>query len=231
MAEQVDFRRERRTRLSRERVLRAALDLADQRGIEALTMRGLAKELGVEAMSLYNHVANKGDLVAGIVDLVLGEIELPDDGDWDVAIRRCAISAHDALLRHTWACSLVIAPGTAENVLTPRTRYMEWLLGRLRAGGFSADLTYHAYHALDSHILGFTMWQLGHSAAASNVTEGKDPAEWVAGVLRQFQAADYRYLAEHVEQHMNTPSDGGASEFEFSLDLILDGLRRLRDAE
>jgi AcrR family transcriptional regulator len=158
-----------RTPLTRERIFDAALRLADEGGIESLSMRKLARELGVEAMSLYNHVANKGDLVDGIVDLVVREIELPAGEAWDAAIRRCAISAHETFLRHPWACSLVMSPKVDATVGGPRLRYMEWLLGRLREAGLSPELTYSAYHALDSHMLGFTMWQLGHAAGADAV--------------------------------------------------------------
>jgi AcrR family transcriptional regulator len=214
--------------LSRERVLHAAIRLADQGGIESVTMRKLAQALGVEAMSLYNHVANKGDLVDGIVDLVVGEIELPSTADWDLAIRQCAISAHETFLRHPWACSLVMSPTSMRTVETPRLRYMEWLLGRLREAGFSPELTYQAYHALDSHILGFTLWQLGHGAAARHLAGEKDLADFAATFLRELRAGDYPYLAEHVEQHLAAPADDGAREFEFGLDLILDGLKRAR---
>jgi AcrR family transcriptional regulator len=218
-----------RTPLSRERVLQAAIRLSDEGGIESLTMRKLARALGVEAMSLYNHVANKGDLVEGIVDLVVGEIELPSTAeDWDVAIRKCAISAHETFLRHPWACSLVMAPSTMRTVETPRLRYMEWLLRRLREAGFSPELTYQAYHALDSHILGFTLWQLGHGAAARHLAGEKDLADFAAKFLLELRAGDYPYLAEHVEQHLAAPSDDGAREFEFGLDLILDGLKKAR---
>jgi AcrR family transcriptional regulator len=212
--------------LSRERVLEAAVRLADEGGIESLSMRRLARELGVEAMSLYNHVANKGDLVDGIVHLVLGEIELPSSGEWDEAIRQCAISAHEAFLRHPWACGLVLSPSGSGSIDTPRVRYMEWLLGRLRAAGFSPELTYHAYHTLDSHILGFTLWQLGHIGAVRDT--GESLADLAASFLRQLEG-DYPNLAEHVEQHLAAGNDG-ASEFEFGLDLILDGLRRARGA-
>ena len=217
------------TPLSRERVLHAAIRLADEGGIESLTMRKLARTLGVEAMSLYNHVANKGDLVDGIVDLVVGEIELPSTAeDWDVAVRECAISAHEALLRHPWACGLVMSPTTTRGARTPRLRYMEWLLRRLREAGFSPELTYRAYHALDSHILGFTLWQLGHSAGAKALGDAKDLADFAASFLRELRAGDYTYLAEHVEQHLAAPGDDGKREFEFGLDLIIDGLRRAR---
>jgi AcrR family transcriptional regulator len=216
--------------LTRERVLEAAIRLADEGGIESLTMRKLARELGVEAMSLYNHVANKGDLVDAMVDLVISEIELPSAGDeWDVEIRTCAVSAHEALLRHPWACSLVLSPGTMRSRPTPRLHYMEWLLKRLREAGFSSELTYHAYHALDSHILGFTLWQLGHAISAKELGGG-DLGDLVERFLRELPAADYPYLAEHARQHVAAPSGDGAREFEFGLALILDGLKRLSQA-
>jgi AcrR family transcriptional regulator len=231
MAE-TDSRSRSRAPLSRERVLDAAIRLADQGGIESLTMRRLARELGVEAMSLYNHVANKGDLVDAMVDLVVSEIELPATSDaWDVAVRECAISAHEVLLRHPWSCSLVMSSTSTRIVRNARVRYMEWLLGRLREAGFSPELTYHAYHALDSHILGFTLWELGHSGAANAIRGDKDFADFAASFVRELRAADYPYLAEHAEQHVAALGDEGPSEFEFGLDLILDGLERARAEE
>ena len=227
-----DSRSRSRAPLSRERVLDAAIRLADEGGIESLTMRRLARELGVEAMSLYNHVANKGDLVDAMVDLVVSEIELPATSDtWDVAVRECAISAHEVLLRHPWSCSLVMSTTSTRIARNARVRYMEWLLGRLREAGFSAELTYHAYHALDSHILGFTLWELGHSGAANAVRGDKDFADFAASFVRELRAADYPYLAEHAEQHVAAFGDQGTSEFEFGLDLILDGLERARAEE
>jgi AcrR family transcriptional regulator len=220
-----------RTPLTRERVLRAAVALADDGGVDALSMRRLAKELGVEAMSLYNHVANKGDLVEGMVDLVLGEVQLPsDEADWQAAIRTCAISFHDVLLEHPWAARLVLAPGGySDRVLdSPRLHYMEWLLGQLRDAGFSADATYHAYHALDAHILGFTLWQLGHMATAKELAGNEGLAKLAARFLRQLEEQESPHLAEHVRQHMDAPKDDGAREFEFGLDLILDGLARFK---
>jgi len=216
-----------RVPLSRERILETAVRLADDGGIESLSMRKLARELGVEAMSLYNHVANKGALVDGIVDLVLEEIELPSDGEWDHAVRRCAISAHEAFLRHPWACALVLSPSGSgtDSIDTPRVRYMEWLLGRLREAGFSPELAYSAYHTLDSHILGFTLWQLGHVGAVRDT--GESLADLARGFVQQL-GDDYPYLAEHAEQHLAAGNDG-AREFEFGLDLLLDGLRRARD--
>ena len=218
--------RRSRTPLSRERVLRAAIGLADEGGIESLTMRTLARELGVEAMSLYNHVVNKGDLVDAMVDLVIDEIDLPATGDdWNVAVRQCAISANETFLRHPWACGLVMGPTTTRTVHLPRLRYMEWLLERLRSAGFSPELTYHAYHALDSYIMGFTMWQLGHAAGARNIAGDQDLDEFVANFIPAVRGAGYPHVAEHAEQHL---AGEGVSEFEFGLDLILDGLERSR---
>jgi AcrR family transcriptional regulator len=231
MAEKNYSKSQSRVPLSRERVLEAAIRLADEGGIESLTMRRLARELGVEAMSLYNYVANKGDLVDAMVDLVVSDIELPSTSDaWDVAIRECAISAHEVLLRHPWSCSLVMSTTSLRIARNARVRYMEWLLGRLREAGFSADLTYHAYHALDSHILGFTLWELGHSGAANAIRGDKDFADFAASFVRDLRAADYPYLAEHAEQHLEAFGGGGdsASGFEFGLDLILEGLERAR---
>jgi AcrR family transcriptional regulator len=214
--------------LNRDRVLEAAVRLADDGGIDSLSMRRLARKLGVEAMSLYNHVGGKADLVDGITDLVVSEIELPEDVEpWDEAIRRCAVSAHDTFIRHPWACSLVMGPSATRTFRMPRMRYMEWLLARLRAAGFSPELTYHAYHALDSHIVGFTLWQLGHMEGAKAIADGKDFEQVITELFAQIQD-DFPYLAEHAEQHRNPPA--GKGEFEFGLDLILDGLRRARDS-
>ena len=214
-----------RVPLSRERVLEAAIALADAGGIDSLTMRKLAKKLGVEAMSLYNHVANKGDLVNAMVDRVVGEIELPAGADdtWEPAIRACAISAHEAFLRHPWACGPAMSPARSVTAPAARIRYIEWLLGRLRRAGFSADLTYHAYHALDSHILGFTMWQLGHAIPDADAAK-----ELMDSFFESFSPDEYPYLMEHAAQHRDGTEDG-ATEFEFGLDLILESLKRARD--
>jgi AcrR family transcriptional regulator len=210
-------------------VLEAAIRIADDRGIESLSMRRLARELGVEAMSLYNHVANKGDLVDAMVDLVVSEIELPEAAEWDVAVRACAISAHEVLVRHPWACGLVMAPTTKPSLPSARLRYMEWLLGRLRGAGFSPELTFSAYHAIDSHILGFTMWQLGHAAGARALGGDKEVADFVRALVRELPASEFPHFAEHVEQHLAAPEGEGAREYEFALDLILDGLRQAHE--
>lgn len=199
-------------------MLRAAVRLADEGGFESLTMRKLGQELGVQAMSLYNHVANKDAILDGIVELVWSEIERPStDGGWRADVRETAVSAHEVLLRHPWACSLAMV-----RIVPARLRYMDWLLGRFRGGGFSPELTYHAYHAVDSHILGFTLWEVGHSV------DTDDLDDLAASFLRDI-AAEHPHLAEHVEQHLEGVGRDGEGEFAFVLDLILDGLERLRD--
>ncbi len=208
-----------RVPLSRDRVLRAATALADQGGIDALTMRKLAEDLGVEPMSLYHYVANKGDILSGITDIVASEIEVPSSGgDWKAALRKSAVSFHNTLARHPWACSLMMSGGVGPG----RLRYMESLLRRLREAGFSPQLTHHAYHALDSHIIGFTLWAAGYTAA---MRAGPGTVE---AFLKQLPADRYPYFFEHAEQHMTRPQRDGVSEFEFGLDLILDGLKRVR---
>ena len=222
MARRTETSARSRAPLTRERVLEAAIELADEGGIEGVSMRRLGQELGVEAMSLYNHVANKDDLLDAITDLVLSEIELPSSGgDWKAAVRQSAISAHEILRRHRWASSLAMSP--TRNIPV-RVRNMEWMLRQLREAGFSAELTYHAYHAMDSHIWGFTLWELGHSFTPDDL-----PA--LAGAfLRDFPPDKYPYVHEHVEQHVAGFGRGQKSAFEFVLDLILDGLERTRDA-
>jgi AcrR family transcriptional regulator len=217
--------------LSRERVLEKAIALADKDGIEGLSMRKLGQSLGVEAMSLYNHVGSKGELVSGMVDRVVEQFKLPDDGRWDQAIRSCALSAYDLLHDHPWACSLAVAPSDARFIGGPRIRYMEWLLRRLREARFSGELAYSAYHTLDSHIFGFTLWQQGHLKAAQMLAPGgaEDVQEWAARLLDQLRP-EFPYLAEHGELHMADSAPGGRHEFEFGLDLILDGLKKRKRA-
>ena len=216
--------------LTKQRVLEKAIAIADEDGIEALSMRRLGQALGVEAMSLYNHVANKGELVAAMVDSVVEQFELPDDEPrWDVAIRRCAIRAHDLLIQHPWACGLALVPTDFRTISGPRIRYMEWLLRRLREAGFSPELAYSAYHTLDSHIFGFTLWQLGHAKAADMfaANDGESVETFVTRILEQMRP-QYPYLAEHGEQHMAPGAPNGKQEFEFGLDLILDALKQRR---
>jgi AcrR family transcriptional regulator len=211
---------EQRAPLSRERVLRAAIDLADAGGIGSLSMRRLAQELGVEAMSLYHHVANKDDILSGIADLVVEEYEIPSPGpDWKASIRRTAVSAYRVLLRHPWAAGLLLA-GTTPSVA--RLRYMDALLGTLRGAGFSAEMTDHAYHALDSHIMGFTLWVTG-----MNLPSDEQFTDLAQGFLARLPADEMPHLVEHVHQHLKPRDPDDKPEFEFGLDLLLDGLERL----
>ncbi len=208
--------------LSRDRILQAALELVDTGGIESLSMRKLGRALGFEAMSLYNHVANKDDVLDGILDLVLAESEPPaPEGDWDAAIRASAVSVHDALRRHPWACMLLMSPGHARPA---RVRYMDLLLGRLREAGFSAETTYHAYHVLDGHIFGFSLWETGHTYTPEQT------ADLAAAFARTITADEYPHLHEHAQQHFAEGPHREVSAFEFGLDLILDGLRKIHDA-
>ena len=200
-------------------MLHAAIALADREGIAAVSMRKLAQELGVEAMSLYNHVANKNELLDGMVDAVAGEIAVPaGDADWKTAIRTIAISSYETLLRHQWAGSLWMRqmPGPA------RLRHFDAVLGSLRDAGFSEDLTFHAYHILQSFVLGYTLQVLTYRALAL-----EDLEETAAGFIQQLSADEYPHFAEHVRQHME-PGVRDESAFQLGLDLILDGLERLR---
>src|SRR3954452_17138126 len=196
--------------LSRDRILQAALELVDEHGIDALTMRRLGQELGFEAMSLYNHVANKDDVIDGMLDLVLDEGELPaPGGDWEASIRESAISIHAALRKHPWAANVLMSYG---QVRPARLQYMESLLGRLREAGFSAETTYHAYHVLDGHIFGFSLWETSHSYTAEEVSN------FVEKFAQTVTPETYPYLNEHGEQHFAEGPHQEVSAFEFGLD-------------
>lgn len=145
--------------LTRERILDAAVAHVDEHGLDALSMRKLGQSLGYEAMSLYNHVANKDDLLDGMLDLVLAEMEPAQQEGGLAAIRRAAISAHETLQRHPWAAGLLMAPA---RVRPARLEFMNALLGALRSAGFTPETTYHAYHVIDAHIIGFSLWQATH---------------------------------------------------------------------
>jgi AcrR family transcriptional regulator len=208
----------RRKPLSRDRILAAALELVDEQGIDALSMRKLGQVLGYEAMSLYNHVANKEDLLAGILDLVLAEMQPPDPAGGFPAIRDGALSAHEALKRHPWAASMLMSPS---GIRPARINYMEALLASLRGAGLSPETTYHAYHALDAHIIGFSLWASTHG----KMPEGIDDAR--AWFEEMIPVATFPYLHEHGLQHLEEGPLHDVSAFEFTLDLLLDGLERL----
>lgn len=213
---------EAREPLTRERVLHAAIALADASGIDALSMRRLGQEVGVEAMSLYHHVGKKDELLTAIVDLVVQEFEHPAPHlHWKEALRRAAVSAHETLLRHPWAASLMLSgSGTSP----ARLRHMDAILGTLRRAGFSAAMTDHAYHALESHIMGFTLWVVG-----MNLPSGEEFTAMAGSFLEQIPRDEFPHLIEHIGEHLKPRDD--VNEFEFGLNLILDGLERSLPAQ
>ena len=208
---------EPRVPLSKERVLSAAISLADERGIASLTMRKLAQVLGVEAMSLYYHVANKDDILDGMVDVVFDEIDLPsNETDWKSAMRRRAISTRDVLSLHPWATSMMqsrINPGPA------LLHHHDWVIGTLREAGFSVAMAAHAFSAMDAYIYGFALQE---DTLPFDTPE--ETAEIAEAFLEQFPTAEYPHLAELTIEHIMKPGYDYADEFEFGLDLILDGL-------
>ena len=210
----------RRRPLSRDRVLRAAIRLADEGGLESVSMRRLGQLLRVEAMSLYKHVASKDDILDGIADLVVGDFEVPSgDVDWKTAVRRSAISAHQTLFRHPWASSLIESRLTAGPA---RLRYLDAVIGVLAAAGFPMPIVIRAIMALDSHTYGFVLQEMAWSFDTENTSE------MAAAFARGIPAGEYPNLLAMAEMTATAP--GGASvDFEFGLDLILDGLERLRD--
>ena len=214
MATQTD---PRRAPLTRERVLAAAIDLADRDGIASLSMRKLAQELGVEAMSLYHHVANKDAILDGLIDLVFGEIDLPvGEADWKAAMRRRAISAREVLRRHPWATGLMESRSTPG----PATlRHHDAVLGILRNAGFPLELAAHAYSLLDSYIYGFALQE---TSLPFNTPE--ETAEVAQAMMAEFPADAYPHLTEIAVEHVLQPGYSYASEYLFGLDLILDGL-------
>ena len=214
--------KEPRTPLSRERVLRAGVALADESGIASLSMRKLGEALGVEAMSLYNHVANKDQLLDGMVDLVFAEIDLPAGGaDWKTAMRERAESARQALSRHPWAIALMstrTSPGPAT------LRHHDAVIGSLREAGFSIEMTAHAFSLLDSYVYGFALQE---ATLPMGDTE-EETAEVAKTMMAQVPTDVYPHLTEFTVEHILQPGYDYGDEFTFGLDLILDGLGRAR---
>src|SRR4029453_14207433 len=208
-----------RAPLSRARVLDAAVALADASGLQSLTMRKLGEAVGVEAMSLYNHVANKADLLDGMIDLLFSQIHLPTAGaDWKAAMRPRALSAREILSRHPWAIGLMdsrTSPGPAT------LRHHDAVLGTLRQSGFSIELAAPAFSVLDSYIYGFALQE-----TSLPFDTAEETAELAQMILNQLPADQYPYLAELTIQHVLQPGYDYGNEFEFGLDLILDGLER-----
>jgi AcrR family transcriptional regulator len=209
----------RRAPLSRDQVLRAAVALADEGGIETLSMRKLGQVLGVEAMSLYNHVASKSDLLDGMIDLVFSEIGLPPgDAGWKPAMRQRAMAVREVLGRHRWAIGLMESrrsPGPAT------LRHHDAVLGCLRGAGFSVELTAHAYALLDSYIYGFALQE-----ASLPFGTAEETAQVTQEIAGQFPADQYPHLTELAIAHVLKPGYRYGHEFEIGLDLILDALER-----
>jgi AcrR family transcriptional regulator len=211
----------RRAPLSRERAVEVAMALADAGGLEQLTMRSLAKALGVEAMSLYHHAANKDDILDGMVDRIFGEIELPAlAAEWKEAMRRRAHSARAVLLRHPWALQLMesrAVPGAAN------LKHHDAVIGCLRNSGFSVELTAHAYSVLDAYVYGFV-----HTELQLPFDTGEEAKEVADNIMSRFPAGEYPYLMELAARQVLDPKYTYGSEFGFGLELILDGLERVK---
>jgi AcrR family transcriptional regulator len=211
---------ERRAPLTRDRVLRAAVDLADRAGIEAVSMRKLGQELGVEAMALYRHVRNKDDILDGIVEVIVGEIAIPDSGeDWKAALRQQILAARQVMLRHPWAPAVLEERTTMGPAVLD---YVETILAKLLAGGFSIDMAHHALHTLSSRVLGFNRDLFDEKA-------GPNPE--AAAILARAMVERYPSITELAQSVSHDGGLGGCDddvEFAFALDLILDGLERRR---
>ncbi len=210
---------EPRIPLNRDRVLRAAVAFADESGIGSLTMRKFGESLGVEAMSLYKHVANKDELLDGMVDVVFSEIDLPSAArDWKPAMRQRAISAREALSRHRWAIGLMesrTSPGPAT------LRHHDAVIGILRAAGFSIAMAAHAFSVLDSYIYGFALQE-----ATLPFHTAEETAQVAQMILARFPRDEYPHLTALTLEHVLQPGYDYGNEFEFGLELILDGLER-----
>jgi AcrR family transcriptional regulator len=227
MATKIEETARAREPLSRERILRAAVSLADESGVDSLSMRRLGQELGVVPMALYKHVANKDEMLDGMVDLVVGEIDPPlEDADWKSTMRERILSARRMLLRHPWATSVLESRGEP----TPTViGYIDSMMGVFLSGGFSVDLMHHAMHVMGSRILGFSQELFDDTSSL--------PPEEAAAMWTQM-ADVYPNIARLVPVAVGThegPVVGGGCddqfEFEFALDLLLDGLERLRQRE
>ena len=207
-----------RAPLNRDRVLHAAVALADEEGMSSLSMRKLGDALGVEAMSLYNHVTNKSDLLDGMIDIVFGEIDLPvGEGDWRADMRQRAMSARQVMRRHPWAIGLMesrTSPGPAT------LRHHDAVLGSLRRAGFSLELAGHAYSLIDSYIYGFALQE-----ASLPFGTGEEAAQVAQDIFERFQAGQYPYLTEFAVARVVQPGYEYADEFETGLDLILNALQ------
>jgi AcrR family transcriptional regulator len=212
--------------LTRERVLAAAVALSDEGGVDAMSMRRLAQELGVVPMALYKHVANKDEMLDGMIDVVVDEIDPPDpDLEWKSAVRTRILSARRALLRHPWASRVMEGRATP----TPTVlAYMDSMIAMFRAGGFSMDLTHHAMHAMGSRLMGFTQELFNDNTE----TDPEAEAQAMGAVASVYPSIYELYLTvTHDDASIVGPGCDDQFEFEFALDLLLDGLERLRARE
>ena len=197
-------------------MLQAAIDLADRDGMRSLSMRNLAKELGFEVMSLYNHVANKADLLDGMVDDIVGRVPIPDpDTDWRTAIKTNTLGVHELFQAHPWAAALAASrlPGTN------RIEHMEWQLATFARSGLPEPVAHHAFHAVSNHLLGYSL-------AAEQMPGGDDAEQLLAAFMARLDRDRHAHMLHHIKQHMEPDDDQPTSSFELVLDLILDGLER-----
>ena len=229
IATQADAAAQPRTPLSKARVLDTAVALADEGGVDALSMRKISQALGVVPMALYKHVANKNELLDGMIDVVVGEIDPPAHGaDWKAAIRGRVLAARRMLLRHPWA------PGVIESRMKARATptlvvmaYLDSMIGIFRAGGFSIDLTHHAMHVMGSRLLGFSQ-ELFEDRPDRAPEPDMPPPEEIAE--RFPHIAELAMAVSHDEESVVGAGCDDQFEFEFALDLTLDGLERLHGA-
>ncbi|MEI8410144.1 MULTISPECIES: TetR/AcrR family transcriptional regulator [unclassified Kribbella] len=215
--------------MSKERILGTAVDLADAGGVDAVSMRKIAQALGVVPMALYKHVRNKDELLDGMIDAIVGQIDPPAaDTEWKTTIRQRILSARRVLLAHPWASRVIEERTRARTDPTPAVMdYMESMIGIFRAGGFSIDLTHHALHAMGSRLLGFSQELFEDTAGA-----GPDPAPPPPELAEQYPHITELVMAiTHEQGSVVGPGCDDQFEFEFALDLLLDGLDRLRQGE
>jgi AcrR family transcriptional regulator len=223
MSTEIDTGTEPRVGLTMETILRTAVALADEGGVDAVSMRRVAQELGVVPMALYRHVANKDAMLDGMVDVVVGEIDRPAGGaDWKSAVRERILSARRVLLRHPWASRVI----ESRSEPTPTVlAYMDSMIGMFRAGGFSIDLTHHVLHTMGSRLWGFTQELFNDSADSDPEME----AETFAAMAGLYPSIYELYLAvNHDDASVVGPGCDDQFEFEFALDMLLDGIERIR---
>jgi AcrR family transcriptional regulator len=209
-----------RNPLSRERILAGAIDLADAEGLSAISMRRLAASLNVEAMSLYYYVRSKNDLLGAILERVLGDVEVPLPGaSWKGALRSISLSAHAVLDRHRWAAQVLMTPSASSQA---RSRWTESVLASLAAAGLPPGLADHAYHALDSYVIGFTLWE------SSIPFSGAELEDVAREYLASMPVDELPHTAAHIRWHLERPGGEGPRAFESGLDMLLDGLELAR---